>query len=65
VADTTIEQLTAAYLDLLAIPHNAAARTNAQRAMIILRDMIAERSGRTAEDVQTTCEAIAEDDPKN
>jgi hypothetical protein len=56
-----LEDVGAAYLDLLQIPIASGARQNAGKAMILLRDHIAERLGRSSESVQTSFEEQAAD----
>lgn len=54
-----LHELERAYIALLKIDPASMARHHAHFAMIVLRELICERTGRTAEDVQTSCEAIA------
>ena len=48
-----------AYLDLLSIQHGSPDRLKTQRAMALLRDLIAELTLDTAENVQNAYEAAA------
>lgn len=54
------DDLAKAYLNLLRMPLASSERLiHAQRAMSVLRDLIAERTGRSSEDVQTGFEQVA------
>lgn len=56
--DEGTEELVDAYLDLLRIRYDSPHREMARKAMCVLRDQIAERTGFSREDVQTACEVV-------
>lgn len=53
------EDIATAYFDLLCLPAASVDRHYAQRALCVLRDLIAERTGEDAETVQTRFELKA------
>jgi len=56
--DDETSELVDAYLDLLRIRFDSPHREMARKAMCVLRDQIAERTGYSREDVQTACEVV-------
>jgi len=57
----TSDEIAAAYFDLLCLPAASVDRHYAQKALCVLRDLIAERTGEDAETVQTTFELKAQE----
>lgn len=55
-----IARITAAYVMLLKLSYDSPSRTRLQSVLGGLRDEIAQLEGRSAEDVQTSCEALVE-----
>ncbi len=56
--DDPTTQLVEAYLDLLRIRFDSPHREMARKAMCVLRDQIAERTGYSPEQVQVACEVV-------